>query len=160
MGKAVAAAIPAALCVGALNSVAMLLSSTCLYCRVATWLSYSVWLISLFPVVFLTVQTLIDFSVGCLNRRRCLLPFPCTLWLGFRLSAVRPDAFADHLRTSECGATALDDSLAALVANMGMPVGVAFVIATAFANIAASMNAVVATVVTKAWLGFHNGRRE
>ena len=103
---------------------------------------------------------LIDFSVGCLNRRRCLLPFPCTLWLGFRLSAVRPDAFADHLRTSECGATALDDSLAALVANMGMPVGVAFVIATAFANIAASMNAVVATVVTKAWLGFHNGRRE
>ena len=74
------------------------------------------------------------------------------------VSAARPDACADHLRTSECGAAALDDSLAALVANMGMPVGVAFVIATAFANIAAGMNAAVATVVTKARLGFHNGR--
>lgn len=140
MGKAVAVAIPAALCVGALNSVAMLLSSTCPHCQLAIWLSYSVWLISLFSVVFLTVQTLIDFSVGCLNRRRCLLPFPCTLWLGFRLSA-RTDAFSDHLRTSECGATALDDGFAALVANMGMPVGVAFVIATAFANIATNTNA-------------------
>nr|DAO51203.1 MAG TPA: hypothetical protein [Caudoviricetes sp.] len=28
---------------------------------------------------------LIDFGIGCLNRQRCLLPFPYTLWLGFRL---------------------------------------------------------------------------
>ena len=86
------------------------------------------------------------------------MPFPCTLWLGFRLSAVRPDAFADHLRTSECGVATSNDGLAALVANMGMPVGVAFVIATAFANISAGMNAAVATVFTKARLGFHTGR--
>ena len=52
MGEAVAAAIPAALFVGALHSVAMLLSSTCPRCQLATWLSYSVWLISLFSVVF------------------------------------------------------------------------------------------------------------
>ena len=57
------------------------------------------------------------------------------------VSAVRPDAFADHLRASECGTAASDDSLAALVANMGIPVGVAFVIATAFANIDANTNA-------------------
>lgn len=57
------------------------------------------------------------------------------------VSAVRPDAFADYLRTSECGAAASDNSLAALVANMGMPAGVAFVIATTFANIAANTNA-------------------
>ena len=36
---------------------------------------------------------------------------------------------------------ASDDGLAALVANMDMPAGVAFVIATAFANIAANTNA-------------------
>ena len=53
MGEAVAAAIPAALCVGALNSAAMLLRSTCPHCQLAIWLSYFVWLISLFPVVFL-----------------------------------------------------------------------------------------------------------
>ena len=57
------------------------------------------------------------------------------------VSAVRPNAFADHLRTSECGAAASDDGLAALVANMGIPVGMAFVIATAFTNIAANTNA-------------------
>lgn len=57
------------------------------------------------------------------------------------VSALRPDAFADHLRTSECGVAVSDDSLATLVANMGMPVGVAFVIAPAFANIAANTNA-------------------
>ena len=52
MGEAVAAAILAALCVGALHSVAMLLSSTCPRCQLATWLSYSVWLISLFSSCF------------------------------------------------------------------------------------------------------------
>lgn len=57
------------------------------------------------------------------------------------ISAVRPDAFADHLCTSECGAAASGDGLAALVANMGMPVGVAFAIAPAFANITANTNA-------------------
>ena len=57
------------------------------------------------------------------------------------VSAVRLDAFANHLRTSECDAAASDDGLAALVANMGMPRGVAFVIAPAFANIAANTNA-------------------
>ena len=57
------------------------------------------------------------------------------------VSAVRPDVFADHLRTLECGAAASDDGLAALVTNMGMPVGVAFVIAPAFANIAINTNA-------------------
>ena len=43
------------------------------------------------------------------------------------VSAVRlDDAFADHLRTSECGATALDDGLAALVANIGYAGGCGF----------------------------------
>ena len=42
------------------------------------------------------------------------------------VSAVRPDAFADHLRTSECGTAASDDSLAALVANMGHSGGCGF----------------------------------
>ena len=36
MGEAVAAAIPAALCVGVINSAAMLLSSTCPHCQLAT----------------------------------------------------------------------------------------------------------------------------
>ena len=105
---------------------------------------------------------LIDFGIGCSYLQAAVLLFAMvgggvlhTFYV--EVSAVRPDAFADHLRTSECGASASDNSLAALVANMGMPVGVAFVIATAFANITASMNAAVATVITKARLGFHTG---
>ena len=90
---------------------------------------------------------LIDFGVGCGYLQAAVLLFAMvgggvlhTFYV--EVSAVRPDVFADHLRTSECGATAAsDDGLAALVANMGIPVGVAFVIAPAFANIAANTNA-------------------
>ena len=88
---------------------------------------------------------LIDFGVGCGYLQASVLLFAMvgggvlhTFYV--EVSSVRPDAFADHLCTSECGAAASDDSLAALVANMDMPVDVAFVITTAFANIAANTN--------------------
>ena len=48
-----AAAIPAALCVGALNSAAMLLSSTCPRCQLATCCHIPFGWFHLFPVVFL-----------------------------------------------------------------------------------------------------------
>ena len=98
------------------------------------------------PDVALAVITVDTCAVACGYLQAAVLLFAMVgdgVLHAFyvEVSAVRPDAFANHLRTSECGvAAASDDGLAALVANIGIPAGVAFVIATAFANIAANTN--------------------
>lgn len=125
---------------------------------------------------------LIDFSVGCLNRRWCLLQFPCTLWLGFRpsarmhlpitcapLSVVPPLRMTVWLPLSPiwvCRWVWLSSSprpLPRLPPTL-MP---KFALLPNYATtlhrkpavgFTAGMNAAVATVVTKARLGFHNGR--